>query len=232
MGKYLDLFPKVLYNIEGKTPTDYQLATNLLFRLSFLRSVLGNIAAYYEYTITDSDTPEILAEKVYGDIQSHWVILLANDIVDPQYDWPLDGRSFKKYLKKKYGNIDTIKTIPHHFEKVVIREEVKSGIITETRFIINQTRLTENELDVPFDYYEGAGSLPETQESNTYNLEDGRTVIETIRRDTISIYDYEHQQNEAKRQIKIIKPEYFPQIQYEFNEIMKNPRTPFLRRLT
>jgi hypothetical protein len=227
MSQFFDKFPLLPYDIEGKRLSTYQLTTNIFFRLRIIRSVLNNISAYYEHLVSDSDTPEILADKVYGNPEAHWIILMANDIIDAQYDWPLNTTNFNKYIIKKYGSIANAKTQIHHYEKVVTREEQLTGIVTETRFVINENKLTTNTPDVPYDYY---NNLPETQEVNTYNLEDDRTVVEITRRDAISCYDYEDQLNEKKRSIKIIKPEYYAQILQEFASQTKRD-VPYIRKL-
>lgn len=230
MPSYFRRFPSIPYDIAGKQFTNYETPTNIFFRLRIMREVLSNISTYYEYLIKDEETPEIIADKVYGDPESHWIILLANDIVDPQYDWPLNSRSFNNFIIDKYGSIATAKTQIHHYEKVIVRENQSEDTTTETRFVINQEKLTDNSLDVPYDYYEGTGSLAETAAVSTYNLGDGKTVIETISRDDITVYDWEYNLNEEKRNIKIIRPRYYSQIQSEFRTIM-NDNPPFFRRL-
>lgn len=227
MALYFDKFPVLLYNIEGKRLSTYQATTNIFFRVRVIREILANISAYYEYLISDSDTPEILADKVYGNPEAHWLILMTNDMVDPQYDWPLNSTNFNNYIIKKYGSIANAQTQIHHYEKVVTREEQLTGIVTESRFTVNEDKLTNNTLDVPYDYYE---NLPETQEVNTYNLQNGRTVVEIIRRDAITCYDYENDLNEKKRAIKIIKPEYYGQIVREFDELT-NTKPRYIRKL-
>jgi hypothetical protein len=230
MGKYLDLFPKIPYDIAGQQYTNYQIVTNLFFRLRVIRSVINNVSSYYEYLVKDSDTPSILAEKVYNNPEAHWIILLANNMVDPQYDWPLNTTEFNNYITGKYGSVANAQVTYHHYEKVITREESLSGLITETRFDVNQVKLTDDALDVPYDYYEGTGSLPETQALSTYNLQDDRTVIEIVKRDRISYYDYESSLNDEKRNIKIIKKEYYPQIIDELNKLTGFPDVPYMRR--
>lgn len=231
MAKYFDLFPKLLYDIDGKRLSKYSSVTDVFFRLRVIRQVLNNVSAYYEYIVSDFETPEILADKVYGDPEAHWIILLANDMLDPQYDWPLNYNQFKNYIIKKYGSIENAQTNIHHYEKVVTRVEELKGIVDETRFVVNKEKLTVNDMTVPYDYYQGTGSLPETQELTTYNLETGATLIEIISRNDVSFYDYEQELNESKRTIKIIKPEYYGQILREFNALTEFAAVPYLRRL-
>jgi len=227
MSKFFSYFPRVAYDIAGNRYSNYQSVTNIFFRLRVIREVLNNISAYHYYQLHEDETPEILAEKYYGDPEAHWIILLANEIVDPQYDWYLSDREFRNYIVKKYGSIATAKTTIHHYEKVIVREEGATGIVTETRFTINEDKLTDNDLTVPYDYYTG---LAETQSVSTYNLSDGGTVIETIYRDDITNYDYEYALNESRRSIKLIKKEYYGQILSEFNSISEYAKIPYFRR--
>lgn len=229
LSRYLDQFPIIPYDIAKSSYSNYTSVTNIFFRLAILKSVLGDISAYYEYSISDSDLPETLAENIYGDAEAHWIILLANDIIDPQYDWPLNSRDFNNYIVSKYGSLATAKTQIHHYEKVITREQ--GNTTSETRFVISESKLTNNSLDVPFDYYSGSGSLPETQSVETHNLSGGKTVIEVIRREAVYVYDYEMTKNEEKRNIKIIKPEYYGIIMNEFANHTKRPNASYLRKL-
>jgi predicted DNA-binding protein YlxM (UPF0122 family) len=220
MGTFLDQFPKIAYNInkDKQSYSNFELITNIFFRIGVIREVLQNTASYYVYEIEDGDTPELLAEKVYNDPYAYWMILYANNMSDPQYDWPLDYDQFNKYIIGKYGSIETAKITVHHYEKVVTRTELFTGTVTENKFIINQEKLTDNDLDVPYDYYQGDGSLPETQSYNVYNVND-RSIEEIIRRNSVTCYDWEYELNEKKRLIKVIKSEYYPRIMAEFNKL-------------
>lgn len=178
MAKFFTFFPTVAYDIEGKQLTNYQNITNIFFRVKMIREVLSNSATYYEHLVRDEDTPEILADKVYGDPEAHWIILMANDIVDPQSEWPLNYKNFKNYLVKKYrsrAEADRGTTLSdnqviawtqdttnansyHHFEKVVKRENSLAGVVTESRFVVNRTKLAQNVNSIiqnlVYDYYE------------------------------------------------------------------------------
>lgn len=230
MAEFFDLFPKVLYDISGgkSKPKNYDYPTNILFRLRVVRDVLTNSSAYYEYLVKESDTPDILAFNIYGTSEAHWVILFANDMIDPQYDWPLNSRDFRNYIIDKYGSIETAKTTIHHYEKVITREESSTGLITKTRFEVNEEQLTTNDMDVPYDTWQ---NLTDTQNVETVNMGNGKTVVQITSRNAVSNYDYEEQLNENKRAIKIIKPEFYPRIFEELNTLTKNGNARYLRRL-
>lgn len=237
MSKYFTFFPSIAYDIAGKKRTNYQIVTNIFFRLRVIREVLSNFSAYYEYLISDADTPEVLADKVYGDSEAHWIILLANNMIDPQYDWPLNSRDFQKYIIKKYGSIENAQTTYHHYEKVVRREEPLSNTFTEERYIINQANLTSSLSSTfansRYATYEGAYALADVQDVNpiNYGFSSGKTVTEITYRNRVTNYDYEVELNDNKRAIKIIKPEYYSQIIREFDILTQTSRTPYLRRL-
>jgi len=142
MSRFFDTYPRLRYDIQGRRYTNLQTTTDIFFRLRILKNILSNITAYYEHTIQDGDTPEILADKVYGNSEAHWIILLANDIIDAQYDWPLNTRDFNKHIVDKYGSIATAQSTYHHYEKVIVREEQASGVIVEGRYQINSNTYT------------------------------------------------------------------------------------------
>lgn len=226
MALFFDKFPIVRYDINKDTVTNLENITNITFRIGVVKEVLNNIAAYYEYVIQDGDTPEILADKVYSTPEAHWLILYANNIYDPQYDWPLTSKQLTKYIIGKYGSIENAKTTIHHYEKVMGRQETNQEYAV-TRFVIDYDKKTDNAMLVTYDYYLG---LPETQSVETFNLGNGKTITQITARNAISNYDYEQEENEKKRFIKIIKKEYYKTITDEFNNLTETEPT-FLRRL-
>jgi hypothetical protein len=250
MSSFFDKFPVIRYQISGVKYSSFQTIRNLLFRTAVIREALNNSSSYIKYVIRDGDTPEILAAKVYGDPQAHWMILYANDILDAQYDWPMTSTVFSKYIIDKYraaAEEDRGETLEdyevlswtqdttndasyHHYEKVVKNENSLAQLTTETRYVINKTKLTNNNLDVPHDYYD---DLSDVQDVTPENLEvDGQTVIQTIYRNAVTYYDYENELNESKRNIQIIKKEYYNQINTEFG-ILTGKNTPiFMRRVS
>lgn len=223
MSNFLDKFPLIRYTVDNSQLSELDTVTNLLFRIGIIKEVMEtNIDSYQYYSVKDGERPEILANKIYGTPEAHWIILYANDIYDPYYDWPMDQRSFEKYIVKKYGSLQWAKTNYHHYEKVVTRENPSAQVTNITRFQINEEKLTAN---TP--YMDSYDTLTDTTDFSTYTVA-GRTVYETISRDRVTYYDYEDQLNESKRLIKIIKPRYYSQIVSELDNITN--QKVFLRR--
>ena len=51
----------------------------------------------------DGETPEIVADKFYNDSELYWIILMANEMIDPRFDWPLSYVNLLNYVDNKYG---------------------------------------------------------------------------------------------------------------------------------
>jgi len=250
MSSYFDKFPVIRYQISGVKYSSFQTIRNLLFRTAIIRDALSNSSSYIRYVIRDGDTPEILAAKIYGDSQAHWMILYANDIIDAQYDWPLTSTVFPKYIVDKYRSMaeddlgpnledheilawtqDTTNPASyHHYEKVIKLQNELEQTTTETRLVVNKTRLTDDPLDVPHDYYD---DLADEQDVTPFNTTiNGQTVIQTIYRNAVTYYDYEDELNETKRNIRIIKKEYYNQMNTEFGVLTGKNVPLFMRRVS
>jgi hypothetical protein len=257
MSRFFDKFPTISYSLSGKKYPDYQIIRDILFRTAFVREALDKNTAYTEYIIRDGDTPDILANKIYGDSEAHWIILYANEILDAQFDWPMTTGVFNKYIADKYRSMAEADRLPveeqdlppledyqviawtqdltndesvHHYEKVIRQENLTARITTETRFVINKTRLTDDALDVPHDYYD---DLAEEQDVIPINLSvGGQTIIQTIYRNFVTYYDYEDELNEQKRTIRIPKKEYYTQIVTELNALTNTSVPTFLRKVS
>lgn len=142
---FFDKFPKIKYDMSNsRINPRYETVTNVFFRVAILKEVLNNISSYYVYELDDGDTPEILAEKVYNDPGANWIIIYANKIFDPQFDWPLDYASFNKYIIGKYGSIEAAKTTIHHYEKVITT--TIGDVVTTKSYEINKSISTNGVL--------------------------------------------------------------------------------------
>lgn len=108
---YFRAFPKLLYSFDNK---EFHLLTDILRRVTINSKYKDTYVYYDEYLILDGDTPEMIADKHYGNPELHWVIFLVNEIVDPRYEWPLDQNTLVEFCKDKYGE-DEIYSV-HHYE--------------------------------------------------------------------------------------------------------------------
>lgn len=99
---FLGKFPKIKYNPDNSIYGPTENVTDIFFRIGMVQKTINNASSFYLYLVNEGDTPEILAEKIYGDPGAFWMILYANYLFDPQFDWPLNNDEFSKYISEKY----------------------------------------------------------------------------------------------------------------------------------
>lgn len=217
MAKYFNYFPKTYYNANNSPSLDT--VTNIIARFGFESSLKENSAAFYKYNIQDSDTPELIAYKYYNSAERHWIVLLFNDIIDPQFDWPLQYKPLIDYIDNKYSKsqyADTANTSVTGLTWSMNANNVKAyyKVVTTTNNIDGTIMIDKLELD--------ANTWANTSISTTnYTLEDGTPITVAVTKEKQSYYDYEQETNEAKREIKLLKQEFVPQIEKEFKKIIK-----------
>lgn len=204
--KYFQFFPKVYYDAYGTSPPTLDIVTKITSRFKFRDAILNNSMVYYEYNVQDSDSPEIIAHKYYGDPNRHWVILLTNKIINPWYDWPLDSERFNNFILAKYGSLANATNTVDHYEKTISKTDSATGITTDFTYNIDLATYT---------------ALPLTSET-TVNLSDGSVVSILTTKSVVSAYEAEVTKNESRRLIKIIDKLYIPQIEVELRNLYTN----------
>jgi hypothetical protein len=214
MAKYFNNFPKVDYALE--TPNKFDFVTNIVSRFGIDDKLKENTSIYYEYSVEDGETPEILASKYYDSPELHWVILAMNDIVDPQFDWPLTYSQFNEYVDTKYSAnnyADTANTgVPglSYAQKLYTQNDPYTQaayykVVTQT---VGDT-VTVNKYKVDANTYANNTLMGLTgSRGNIIEFYDGTIITIRITKETQTFYDYERGLNENKRNIKMLKLEY------------------------
>jgi len=195
---YFQTLPKLIIS-EKQTS---QIVTNLLTRVNIISTLLQDPLIFYSYDIKDSDTPEIIAHKYYGSVDRFWMVLISNEILDPQWDWPMTNRVFDSYINEKYTPAEQDEV--HHYQKTITNTTVPEGIITSETFTISE---------------EDYNALVES--SRTYSTITGNVNI-NISKNVVDNYTYELNLNESKRKIKLLNKSYATKLETEFNKLM-NP---------
>lgn len=208
MSRYFNFFPKTYYSLNDSS-NNLDTATNIISRFAFEEALKENSAAFYPYEIREGDTPEIIARKYYDHVERHWIVLMFNDIVDPQYDWPMESRTLIDYIDKKYANnggLSWAKNINNvqAYYKITTRTSDYDG----TK-LIEKVQITQQE-------YANTGAS-----STNYTLQDNTTITEEITTEKKTYFDYEYDLNESKRKIKLLKPEFVTAVEKEFKKVIK-----------
>lgn len=100
---YFSKFPTVSYPTRIKDNKAYVVGRNIIRRVALSEETKNSSGAFIEYNIKDGERPEHIADRVYGNPNDHWVVLLSNDIIDPYHDWYKSSAVFEEYVLKKYS---------------------------------------------------------------------------------------------------------------------------------
>ena len=115
---------------------EYQgkIAKNLMQRPQIKTQILGNPNTFYDFTVKEDLRPDQVAYLYYDDTNLVWLVFLANNIVDPYYQWPLTQHQFEDYLISKYGTVDIAKARILHY-----KHKTKKTKITKETYDLNST---------------------------------------------------------------------------------------------
>ena len=185
MANYFSSIPNVDYDINGTEPNQFRSVTNIMQRIRFKPSVLENITDYYPYYVREGERPDIVSFNTYGTVAYSYLILLINNIVDPLFDWPLPSRQFENYIIEQYGSVSAAQSTNKYYYQIVRAEVARTGV---------SERVPEYKIIV---------------DQTTYNSLDASV------RSAQNVYDYEVEQNDNKREIKLINPYFIQDIDYE-----------------
>ena len=185
MANYFSSIPNVDYDINGTEPNHFRSVTNIMSRVRFKPSVIENITDYYPYRVQEGERPDIVSFNTYGTVAYSYLILLINNIVDPLFDWPLPSRQFENYIIEQYGSVSAAQSTNKYYYQIVRAEVARTGI---------SERVPEYKIIV---------------DQTTYNSLDASV------RSAQNVYDWEVEQNDNKREIKLINPDFIQDIDYE-----------------
>jgi hypothetical protein len=114
-------FEYINRNQDGHDISNYIEVKNLFKRGKLRPDIFGNLNFFTKYKIIGDERPDNVAYKIYGDETLDWVVLLSNNILNIQTEWPLPQTSFDQVLLEKYGSYETLYSGIHHYETVEIR---------------------------------------------------------------------------------------------------------------
>lgn len=234
--QYFSEFPKIVYNLKDDIFSG-KFCTDITARSTFLREVKENMIIAYDYPVQESDRPEFISHKLYGDVYRNWIVLLYNNIYNPYYDYPLTRDNLHKYIinKYEYADISAAYSDVHHYEKVITKQFYFMGVLKKTVVekheindkVVNytydsagnETVTIETRTDLP-DVANGFYSLSISAEEFSQSFDDGTSVVVSVTNDAVTVYTYEEKLNESKRTVRLVDAAYVEQIEKEFKVLM------------
>ena len=237
--QYFQKYPLAAFTLDEYQ--SMQVLPDLTVRSKFLANIVTNASNYDEYDIVSGETPEITADKFYGDSGLHWIILQTNGILDPRFGWPLDQFDLKKFTNAKYGNV----TSTHHYEdstgnittnaniELTLSDSIDTLNLSNGVVITNVTgsgvgvivdvnepeEASSFKLRVPQGGFNAGDTIALASNTaitsnitSTANITNGTAITNLI---------HEDRENDTKRRIKILKSDFVPSVISEFENLMK-----------
>lgn len=175
---------------------DYAPVKNLFRKGKLREDIFQNLAFFEKYKITGDDRPDNVAYELYGDSTLDWVVLLSNNVVNIQTEWPLPQASFDEYVLTKYGSYETLYSGVHHYETTEVKNSQGVTIVPAG-------------LQVPSEY-----SVSYYDYFIDQQIDSGNLSVE------VTNYDYEEKIENDKRNIYFLKGTYLNIVMNDMGEIM------------
>jgi len=169
---------------------------NLFRRIKLREDIFQDTTVFEKYQIRGDDRPDNIANQFYGRPDYDWIVLVSNNIVNIQTEWPMPQNTFDTFILNKYGTYQNANAVRHY----------------ETREVKN----TQGVTIVP------AGQIVDKGYSYTYYEEFQQAFVDTGDITVeVTNYDYETRIEEKKRNISLLKRRYLPVILDDIEKEMK-----------
>jgi hypothetical protein len=122
-------FDYVSRDSEQRQISEYATVKNLFRRGKLREDIFGNLAFFTKYKIIGDERPDNVAYKIYNDETLDWVILLSNNILNIQTEWPLPQKVFDSLMLEKYETYDSLYNGIHHYETQEIKDSIGNLIL-------------------------------------------------------------------------------------------------------
>ena len=198
--RYIPDFDYVSRLSKAQNISDYIRVKNLFKRTKISEQIFNDLTFFTKYQVISDERPDNVAFKVYGDSNLDWIVLLSNNIINVQQEWPLEHTSYYNYLIGKYGSDAALQNI-HHYETREIKNSVGKVVVPKG-------------LEVP----------------STFTItffDPGLGVQETVTTEIVTEITnqvYEDKLNDDKRNINLIKPKFIGLVIEEMERLMKYPK--------
>ena len=184
MSNYFRRLPDLEYisRLKDSKLSDYIVVKNL-FKKGILREdIYQNLATFEKYKIIGDERPDNVAKKIYGNSELDWLVLVSNNIINIQTEWPMRQNDFDEHLILKYGTYQTLYSGIHHYESKEIKDS--NGVV-----ILPEGLIVDEGYEFLYTNPQGI-------------LERRRPGL------PITNYDYELKLEDGKRNINVLKPKY------------------------
>ena len=185
---------------EGRSEGDYSIVKNFFKRVRLRDDIFQDLTFFTKFTVAGDDRPDNVANTVYDDPSLDWVILLSNNIVNVQSEWPLGQAAFNTYITEKYGDETTLYSGIHHYES-------------------REVQANDGTIIIPSGQRVSIG-----QSVSFFDEDSSQQIVRTDVAMPITNYAFEEKLNDEKRNIFVLKPIYLNIIFDDIDQIMRNKK--------
>lgn len=179
MSNYFRLVPELEYvsRLPDAKIGDYIKVKNLFRKGEIRKDIFQNLSFFEKYKIVGDDRPDNVAYEIYEDSKLDWIVLMSNNVLNVQSEWPLPQTDFDRFVLDKYNDYDTLYNGIHHHETSEVKNSqgvtiVPAGLQVDSSysvsyydFFIGQQISTGN-ISIPITNYE----YEEIIENNKRNI--------------------------------------------------------------
>ena len=221
---YFNELPDILYQSplsHKNSSSDYIIIKNIFRRVKMAEYVKNSAVVFDKFVIGEGDRPDTVAEALYGDSRLDYVVILVAGITNINHEWPLQDYQVYDYALSKYGDETTMNQI-HHYETFEIRDEQDHQILPPILIVDANFKID--------------GTIHKFPNTTKYTLRSqaGYTQLDdkdefTVATDNIARavtnLEFEHNQNEKKREIDVLKNAYINVFLNDLRDIVRYDRS-------
>ena len=185
---------------EGRSEGDYSIVKNFFKRVRLRDDIFQDLTFFTKFTVAGDDRPDNVANTVYDDPSLDWVVLLSNNIVNVQSEWPLGQAAFNTYITEKYGDETTLYSGIHHYES-------------------REVQANDGTIIIPSGQRVSIG-----QSVSFFDEDSSQQIVRTDVAMPITNYAFEEKLNDEKRNIFVLKPIYLNILFDDIDQIMRNKK--------
>ena len=210
MSNYFSYIPDLDYvsRLPGAKIGDYIKVKNLFRKGEIRKDIFQNLAFFEKYKIVGDDRPDNVAFEIYNDSSLDWIVLLSNNVLNIQSEWPLPQTDFDRFVLDKYGDYDTLYNGIHHYET----EEVKNsqGVTIVPAGLEVPEKIKDETTNQLVPYFVSYYDFFIEQQITTGNIAT-----------PVTNYEYEEKIEDNKRNIYLLKSTYLGIVLNDMSEIME-----------
>ena len=232
--QYFKYFPKLQYDLDDNKATK-EIVDVFRFAKIVSNTTVDDITLYSYYDVIDGERPDHVSQRLYGTPDYYWTFFLVNPEMKNLFnDWPMSTSQLQDHVDLAYpGHV--LNSDDDFFNKFNIGETVQgilssaTGVVAAKDPNLGWIRITGKTGSFRAESIQGQTSndiITITGETNYkyathhFSTADGIVPKGTAGAVKVTNEQYEFDENDKRRRIKVVKPEKVGDIAQQFRNII------------